>query len=142
MHVNLDYRSLCMCLYPSTVHAVQVMVVYLNNVERLCCDRVREVTSRRTNSTNNTDTAFSTGVTYAYHSASSLIEGCQASTQVSREPIFCRVDTRTLIRQCSLLYMEQYTCTHHTHFLKCCVHYHKPHPNNRLTQCIATSTYM
>ena len=125
MHVNLDYRSLCMCLYPiiiihkkksNIVQAVQVMVVYLNNVECLCSDRVRKVTSRRTNSTNNTDTAFSTGVTYAYHSASSLIEGCQASTQVSREPIFCRADTKTLTGQYSVLYMEQYTCTHHTHF--------------------------
>ena len=83
------------------------IVAYLNNIECLCSDRVREVTSRRTNSPYNADTAFSAGVTYAYHSASSLVEGCQTSTQVSREPIFCIASTNILTKKCSI-YVEQY----------------------------------
>ena len=62
---------------------------YLYNIERLCCDRIWEISTRRTDSTDDGHASLSTGVTLTDHTAGSLVERSQTSTKMGRETILC-----------------------------------------------------
>ena len=59
----------------------------LDNVERLCSHWIREVSTWRTDSTDNGDTPLALRVTLTDHATRALIEGGQSGSEISRKSI-------------------------------------------------------